>query len=643
MLSSFRRLSKSKIGTAILIIFLLTVLASFALGDISKLGQGGGGLSQGTLARVGSASVTDSDLSQAMELRLRQLRQQNPAATNADLAGDFDAILDTLLQQRTLEAYAAKHGMIVSPRLIGAEIATIPGTRGLDGKFSDAAYQQFLAKQRLTDNEVRREISGGLLQRLVLTPVAANTRMPLGVARPYASMLLEQRDGEVGLIPTAAFRSGTAPTDAQLQAYYNANKAGFTVPEQRVVRIARIGTEQLGPVAPTDAEIAAYYNANQAIYGAGEQRVISRAVVPDQAAASAIAARARTGPFAAAAAPAGFSATGVDLGAQSRAALEQLAGKAVADQAFAAAPGSVIGPIKSDLGWNVVKVERIAPASGRTLAQAKSEIAAKLSADKRKEAIADLVGKIEDQIGEGRNFAEVASANKLPVTQTPPLTANGQSRGPGFKLAPEFAALVKTAFDMAADEDPTVETLPGEAGYALVAVGDITAAAPAPFAAIRDVVAAQFITKRANDRAKAVGDAVVAKLTAGVPMAQALAGAGVPGLPAPQPLSVKRIQLSQSKGPIPPPLQMLFSLPAGKSRLVAAPNGQGFFLVKLNRIVPGNAAAQPTLVAQVQSEFNRVTSEELAVQFILDAQRELGVKRDEAAIAAARKRLLTGG
>jgi peptidyl-prolyl cis-trans isomerase D len=119
-------------------------------------------------------------------------------------------------------------------------------------------------------------------------------------------------------------------------------------------------------------------------------------------------------------------------------------------------------------------------------------------------------------------------------------------------------------------------------------------------------------------------------------------GAGVASLPKPQPLSVRRIQLSQLGGEVPPPLQILFSLAPGRARLAAAPDNQGFFLVKLNRIVPGNAATQPTLITQVQNEFNRSTSEELALQFVTAAQKELGVKRDEAAIAAAKRRLVTG-
>ena len=54
------------------------------------------------------------------------------------------------------------------------------------------------------------------------------------------------------------------------------------VPEQRVLRIARIGPEQVAQRQRHRAGIAAYYNANQATYGAKEIRVISQAVVPDR-------------------------------------------------------------------------------------------------------------------------------------------------------------------------------------------------------------------------------------------------------------------------------------------------------------------------------------------------------------------------
>ena len=111
--------------------------------------------------------------------------------------------------------------------------------------------------------------------------------MPIGVATPYASMLLEAREGEAAIVPVTAFAAGLKPSDADLQQYYTANRARYMVPEQRAVRIARIGPAQVADVVATDQEVAAYYNANKAAFAAKETRDLSQAVVPDQATANA--------------------------------------------------------------------------------------------------------------------------------------------------------------------------------------------------------------------------------------------------------------------------------------------------------------------------------------------------------------------
>ena len=72
MSSVFRRISKSKIGTGLLVIGLLAILAGFALQDIRSVGSGGMGLNPGTLAKVGSSQVTDRDMSSAMQRRLSE-------------------------------------------------------------------------------------------------------------------------------------------------------------------------------------------------------------------------------------------------------------------------------------------------------------------------------------------------------------------------------------------------------------------------------------------------------------------------------------------------------------------------------------------------------------------------------------------
>lgn len=625
---------------------LICILAGFAIADISNFGSGnlGFGMGSSTLVRVGDQEISEKEMSDTMQRRLGEVRQQNPSADYATISREFDTLLNALIDQATLLAFADKYGLHLSKRMIDAEIAQIPQTRGLNGQFSDQAYRGFLAQQRLTDVEVRQIIAGSLLQRLLLTPIAANARVSVGMAQPYASMLLESREGEVAAIPIELFAAGLTPAEADLQRYYAANRNRYIVPEQRVLRIARIGSAQVGNVAATDQEIAAYYKANQATYGAKETRDLSQVLVPDQATANGIAQRAKSGAsLQAAAAPAGGNAAVTSLRGQTRQAYAGVAGDKVAAPVFAAPPGAVVGPVQSDFGWVVVKVDSLKKEGGKSLSQATPEITAKLTADKRKNAIEDLVDRVQTAVDDGGNFAEAAAQAKLPIITTPLMTANGSSRAdPTYKIPPEFAPALKAGFEIAPNDPPEIVTLPKNQGYALVSPAELIAAAPAPLPSIRDQVTRDWITNQALTRARAAGVAIVAKTDRGMSLAQAARESGIP-LPAVRPLAARRIQIAMAEQQIPLPLRTLFTLAAGKSRLVADPQGRGFFVVKVDKIVPGNALLQPGLISRMQNELQEPVAQDYAQQFLAAVRQEMKIKRNDSAIAAMKARLASGG
>jgi peptidyl-prolyl cis-trans isomerase D len=647
MLSFFRRVSKSKVGTWIMAGVLAAILAGFAAADISNFGSGNigglGGMSSSTLARAGDQEISEREMSEQMQRHLQQVRQQNPNADYATIIGDLDPLLSSMLDERSLIAFGDKYGFRLSKRLIDAEIAQLPQAKGLNGQFSEQAYQQFLATQRLTDPQVREIISGALLQRLMLTPVAANARVAVGMAQPFASMLLESREGEAIAIPLDPFKAGLHPSDAQLQQFYTANRSRYMVPEQRVLRFAMIGPEQVANVAPSQQEIAAYYNANQATYGSKETRSLSQVVVPDQATANGIAARAKGGQtLAAAAAPAGSNAAVTSLADQSRQAYSSVAGDKAAAAVFGAASGTVVGPVQSDFGWVVVKVDGVKKLGGKSLAEATPEIAAKLTANKRKNAIEDIVDKIQNAVDDGSNFSEAAAAAKLPVTNTPLIFANGTSKAdPNYKLPANLAPAAKTAFDIAPNDPPEIVSLGADAGYVMVSPEQIVAAAPAPFASIRQQIATDWLNDQAFQRARAAATAIAAKASQGASLTDAVKQSGVT-LPPVRPIAARRIQLANAQGQVPPPLRLLFTLTQGKSRMAPEP-GRGFYVVKVNKIVPGNATLQPTLIGQMQSELQQSVAEDYARQFVAAVRADVKAKRNEAAIQAMKQRLATSG
>jgi peptidyl-prolyl cis-trans isomerase D len=367
-------------------------------------------------------------------------------------------------------------------------------------------------------------------------------------------------------------------------------------------------------------------------------------VVPDQATANAIAARAKAGgTLAAAAAPAGSNAAVTSLTDETRQAYSSVAGDKVAAAVFSAASGALVGPLQSDFGWVVVKVDSVKSQGGKTLAQATPEIAAKLNADKRKGAIEDLVNTVQDAVDEGSNFSEAAAKAKLPVTSTPLIVANGTSLAdPNFKLAPNMSAAVKTGFDIAANDPPEVVSLGGDKGYVMVSPQQVVAAAPAPLANIREQVASDWINDQAQKRARAAADAIAAKAAQGVSLADAVKQTGV-ALPPVLPLAARRIQIAQAQGQVPPPLKLLFTLEQGKARVAPVPQAKAFFVVKVNKIVPGNATLQPALIARMQGELQQAVADDYAREFLAAVRTNMKAKRNESAIATLKARLVSGG
>lgn len=648
MLTFFRRALSS---WAVLAIFGL-VLVAFAVTSIDPSWIGGmGNAGGGNIAKVGSDGISANDLRRRVDNALRdaQQRQQQeqPGSTPIDMAafvsqGGFDQVLSQTVSGEALESWGRKIGITASNRLIDGEIASNPAFFGLTGKFDRAAMETALGQARISERQMRGDIAGDAIRRQLLLPAAGGAVVPDGLAIPAASLLLERRSGLVGIVPSAAMPTGAAPTDAEIQAFYKANIARFTIPERRVLRYALFGTDSLPQIArPTDAEIEAFYKANAATYAPSQTRGVTQVILADQKAAEALAAKVRGGAsMADAAKAAGGDAITLDV---AKAKLADDASPAVADAVFGLAQGGVAGPIKADLGWYVVKLDAINGKAGRSLAEARTEIAESLARQKSDEALSALVTGMEDSIADGASFDDVVKAHGLTAVTTPALLPDGRAPDrPDFQPAPELGVLLRSAQQMAGDDDPTVETIGAGQRYALLTVSSVIAATPAPLAGVKEGAVAAIRAERAAKRARAIADAIVAKAKAGTPLAQAITQAGV-NLPAPTKTEMRQIDLMQRDREVPAPLKLMFSMKKGETRLVAAPNNEGWFVVQLDSVTPGDGRSEPALANMVRRDFARALGDEYVQQLVNAAAREIGVRRDDKAIAALKSELSGAG
>ncbi|MBB5685083.1 peptidylprolyl isomerase [Sphingobium boeckii] len=641
MITFFRRLINSKIGIAICLGFLIIIGIAFAAGDISSSMGSSSGLSSTTVAEVGKKDITNTEIVDRANAILSQQRQQTPGLDMATFLqqGGFEDILERSINSVGMTEFARKAGFGVSKRQIDAEILRIPAFYGPTGQFDRTTFDNFLRANKLSEIQVRDDIGSDLLSRQLMIPATGATRAPAGLSLPYAQLSLEGRSGGVGFIPTAAIPKGAAPNAAELAAFYKGNIGRYTLPERRVIKYALIGPENVaGKTVPSEADIAAYYKENAATYAARETRNLSQVIIQDQNAARTFEAKVKGGAsFADAARQAGLSPlvlTGIE-----KTKLATDSSQAVADAAFATPQGGVAAPQRSGLGWHVVKVDSITTVAGRPLDAVRAEILPTLTQRKGAEALADLTTNIQNEIADGASFDDVVKKYGLKVVTTPAIVASGQNPDDqAFKPDPAFARFIGPMFQAQPGDDAIMETVVPDQMFALSYLESVVAPTPRPLAQIAPQVTLDMETDRAARQGRALADAAIAKIGKGMTLTQALKETGL-NLPPVQTVNGKRRDLTRPNEQVPPPLALLFSMAEKKAKRLEAPQKQGWYVVYLDTITPGDVSTEPRAVPAFQAQFSQLYAQEYAAQFYGAAKADMGVVRNAEAIAAVKRQL----
>ena len=654
MAETFRKKFRNAVLLGILGVGLIAIVVTgFGTDGMGGLGGIGGGQAAQTLVQVGDDELTDVEIAQIIDNQYRQAAREQPTLDRTQfLEQGFAPLLERIVTEAALADYGRRHGIVIPREMVDRIIVNIPAFQNMTGQFDDAAFRQVLQQQNMSEQQLREQIENGEILRMVMAPVGAQARSPRAVASEFASLLLERRQGALGAVPTTTIAAGINPSDPEIAQFYQRNQRSFAIPERRVIRFAMLDRNSFGDrVRATDQEIAQQYQQNRAQYGPTETRTLQRVILSDENAARQFAQRVQGGtPFAQAAQQAGFAAADINFPNQTRQQFTAASSPEVANAAFSAQQGAMVGPIRTPLGFQVVRVEGISQTPGRTLESVRPELVAAIEQRKLSEALAATEERIQERLDGGESFEEVARAENLNIQTSPPVTRTGQApgvQGPNgqpFQFPADLGVVLQTAFDMEPDGDPLMEVVQPETRVALVALANVMPSAAPPLAQIRDQVRAQLIQQTALQRARQVADGIVQRLNGGMAPAQAYAQAGVT-LPAPQPITMRRMQIATPGRDVPPPLRVLFSIPQGRARVVAAPGGAGWIIVHHQQRTPGNASTDPEgaqLIGSVQQGFNQSGTSELQEQFARAIVAATEVRRNEERINALRQRLVAG-
>ncbi|MEQ1688980.1 MAG: peptidyl-prolyl cis-trans isomerase, partial [Sphingopyxis sp.] len=541
-----------------------------------------------------------------------------------------------------LEQYARAHGIAIDKASIDALIARNPAFAGVNGSFSEEALQARLRQEGITADRLRGDMETENIVRQLVAPFGQVGLVPRGVALPYASLLLEERRGQATFVPASRFAPAAPPSERALAAYYRSQAARYTIGERRVIRYAILDEGKVGALpAVTAAELQAEYTTSAAEFAAREQRRFSQVIASSKAIADRIVAGVRGGAsLSAAATSAGLSASTVEATSREQFAAGTSAQAAAA--AFSASRGALIGPMQVPLGWVVLSVERVEGTPARTLAQVSPQLTERLMGRRRQEAMVDLYNGVQDALNGGAALSEVARDKGLQVITTPVLLANGTAPAqPAFRAEPLLQPIIAAAFLAVEGSAGQVLTLQENRVFALVEVASITAAAPPPLADVRERIVADWRAAEGARAARTHARAILAAVERGTALGAASAANGNP---APvQAIGGRRINLTNREQGVPPEIALLFSMAQGSAKTLELPGNAGWMVIRLDRVVRGDASTNPQLLQAVQGQFVNALGSEYVDVLIAAARAEFEVEIDQTAVNALRDQLTGRG
>ena len=270
--------------------------------------------------------------------------------------------LEEVVQRAVLDHAVQQFGLVVSDAEVRAAIARNPAFQGTGGSFDPLLYRNRLQQARICEAQyvadMRREIAANQLFGVVRPDGLA----PKSLRDDIFKMESEKRVAETIYVPDAIVADVPKPTAEQLNAYFEANKTKFQIPEFRAFSYVLLSVDDILPQVVGDGR-------------AGSSRSTTRAPPSSARPRSATSTRrwptARTRPR-----PSSPRAT---AGKSLEDAAKEVLGNAdgviklgpvtkkdlppgpLADGIFGLPAGVAPAPIQSPLGWHVVRVNKIEP------------------------------------------------------------------------------------------------------------------------------------------------------------------------------------------------------------------------------------------------------------------------------------------
>ena len=623
MISALRKRSGGIVVKSLLVLLIIS-FAAWGIEDWLNPA-----ISGNSVATVGTEEVGAYEVRRRVNqevARMRQLFGNEFTVEQAMAFGIVDGIVNEQVNQALISQGAAKLGVSISDDLVSSDIRSQDGFKGLAGNFDRIRFNQVLASNGLTEtdyiNTIRRSLSG--LQ--YTDSFQSGTRAPKVLIDTIFKYRNEKRVVDMALVKDNQFTNIPEPNTGQLEAFHKENEKDFTAPEYRKVTVLSLIADDLASeMATSEADLQEYYENHLEEFTTIERRNVSQIVMNDEETAKTAHQQLLEGrDFADVAKEiAGLDPSALDLGMITKSDLLP----ELVDPAFALMSGTVSSPVKSVLGWHLLKVTEIESGGTKTLAEVRDQLQTVVAREKAVDSLFELSNALEDELGGGATIEDAARSLNLNTVSIDAISAAGLDKsGTVVTGIPAGPALIQTAFSTEVGQDSAL-TESGDDAFFVVRVDAITPPAVRPLAEILTDVIEAWKANQRDEKSKALAEKLTAELNAGGAMS-AIAAAN--GLTFTQSKAFTRDDRESESSMGQELVAQVFKL-TGQSAAFAR-SADGYQIAILNQIIPADPITDKQALETLRQSLTGALQTDVTQQLVVALREDIGVDVNRAMI-----------
>lgn len=620
MIGGLRRFAKSKWALVLLFIPLVIALA------VTLPDTFGGGLSGGTLTKVGDREIKATEVRQEIDRDIRRaLVEENKVVSLADMVADGTAErqLLTLEYQETVLAFADRMGIRASAEALKPYLERNQVLTNAFGKVDLTAIQSEARERGLSRLEFEEFLRDFLTQRYVEVAAFSAVNLPTVLSEPFIKFYGETRTLSLAR-PTPAILSAVEPvSDADMEAWYERNKERFRQPERRrISAISYSAKDFLDRATFTDEQVRAEYDTQIRKYSTPETRAIVEYTGSDRNAVQAF----------------------VDLvmqGITPEEALSRSSGVTLVERVvtpdqienedyrrflFELPAGRVHNiPIQLAEGepFFTVMVKSVTPGTPTPLEQIADQVRTDLAEPQATRLYEESADPFRDAAG-GQPLEDIGKQFGIPVYNFAGIDVQGRTiNGDQVALLAGNRDAMRDLFTLTPGQMTTVYE--DETSRSMFRLDEIIAPYMPSFEDVKDTVRQAVMAERQLAAMDAAANATVEAVKGGTGFVQAATANRFEAMP---PISLTR----QGSQVIDPALVAgAFELKDGEVGLVRGSSGEAW-VARVDSIAPATPEATELLRLQMGGQINESLQQDLAEVFQRGLQKEVEFQRDEEAI-----------